>query len=482
MPSLPFVNNQLWAHFSRGGGLAAMLAGWFSNWPKVDWLATLGSFFDTSDDYSRIVAGRNVSQLLLQQRNMDYLIPLRDLVTEMELSRTILYTRQTDHTIHTIYLYLLGVWFFDHGTAYRQVFSECHMAGEQDDRWIFDKFGLYWIFASLMHDVGYLFENITDETVKYRSAVDALFRVDTISVLQQHFPYCKLDNLQKASDIIISKITEWRDANKLPQYATANTPAKILQELDKAPWIQNFIDGADDTTSSLFRLHATHPPEQQPPSYKPSFQFLKAYANTVAKQGYVMGDQPSVDHAYASGLLLLQLTSLRYWMVCTINEQDPPLGDILSGSDSMDRWPGFGYKKEILINDIVTACHATAAHNVLKTVPGAVDELPYKLLPSPLVFFSVLCDELQKWHRFPVGKEWTLAPFDKPLPRESSMYLRLGSVWSRGLPGLGCDDSGIAYNMFDSVYERLCDDDLGTLFSFYGEHYSQWRTLQVLTK
>ena len=36
---------------------------------------------------------------------------VRDIVAQQELRRLIQYGKQQDHTAHTVYLYLVGIWF-----------------------------------------------------------------------------------------------------------------------------------------------------------------------------------------------------------------------------------------------------------------------------------------------------------------------------------------------------------------------------------
>ena len=171
----PSINDQLWIHFLRGGGLASIIR----NRPSgTDWKNNLYRFFTTTDDFNRILEAHDLAKIVLRQYNMEYLVPLRDLVTQMELQRVPVYDKQTDHTIHTIYLYLLGIWFFDNSAEFRKIYTEIESKSNYNERFTPENFNIQWIFAGLMHDIGYLFDNMALETAMFRREIDKLVILD----------------------------------------------------------------------------------------------------------------------------------------------------------------------------------------------------------------------------------------------------------------------------------------------------------------
>lgn len=469
MPSLPSVNQQLWVHAARGRGASEMIRARFSHMRGAGWIPTLATFFDTTDDFSRIVCGRAVSECLLRQRNMDYLVTLRDIVTEMELSRSTQYPKQTDHTVHTLYLFFLGVWMFDHSAHFRKQYSDCCVTGDRSPRWTYDAFLLQWLFAGLMHDVGYVFESVSPATKPYRESVDELFRVDESRILKKHFPYCDAVTIETACSIVSRNIRAWSDAGALPQYAEAMTPKAVVRELDKAPWAKGAVAGMAGSTSSLFQVSEERISARLGFESRPSAAQLMAYGSGAADLGYFGRPPAVVDHAFASGSLLLQLTSLRYWLVRTVAAQQPSAAELLSGRKASDRWPGFSYDYSALIDNIVPACHAVASHNFLPGAMVATSALPFSLEHGPLVFLSVLCDELQQWHRPPVGASLTKAPFSIQPPSEDRIFLQAGAEWPDERPGFGCSDPRLASRVVESVQVKLAEDSLTKMFAFFGE-------------
>lgn len=52
--------------------------------------------------------------------------------------------------------------------------------------------------------------------------------------------------------------------------------------------------------------------------------------------------------------------------------------------------------------DVICACFATTAHNLIGIY--AKDINPISFSSNPLIYLGILCDELQKWDRFPAGE------------------------------------------------------------------------------
>jgi len=94
-----------------------------------------------------------------------------------------------------------------------------------------------------------------------------------------------------------------------------------------------------------------------------------------------------VDHAVASGLFLFRYSTFWFW----IAKRSGFKGSFAVFKDD-------GYPK----GDVVCACFAAGAHNIIGVHAQDIDPLVFD--KNPLLYLGVLCDELQKWDRFPAGE------------------------------------------------------------------------------
>ncbi len=129
-------------------------------------------------------------------------------------------------------------------------------------------------------------------------------------------------------------------------------------------------------------------------------KLLEEYAFEVAKSGYSPdpGGEGSLDHAVGSGLFLLRYSSFWYWLLKHVHDNAPASLNMATS--------GFNYDPLNLEESIIPACRAVAFHNIQPSVKGADQIIPRITLHSePLLYLSVLCDELQIWDRSPAGME-----------------------------------------------------------------------------
>ena len=73
---------------------------------------SIEAFLGATTDSVRLVRASQVSRHILSEYDMAELEDLRSTVQASELLRVIPYARQTDHSAHTLYLYLLGIYLF----------------------------------------------------------------------------------------------------------------------------------------------------------------------------------------------------------------------------------------------------------------------------------------------------------------------------------------------------------------------------------
>lgn len=370
------INEQLLQHYKYGTGAAEYIrkaAPGFTN--------SLSRFLAARSDVKRLQEADKLTTLILGLRDLQDTLELRKFVTTLELKRKIKYDKQKDHTTHTLYLFLFGIWVYDHVNIVRDSINK-HITTERLESKI-KMFVFQWIYASLLHDVGYLFFE-----TKNRSALnfyDKMFSSKRI-----------LSFLGSSDRNLVNDVDQvwgtFLDDYKCWEYSKAQLSAQcILEYLRKISWLEIFEEykGKSDGLKMLL---------MDSDSDKKLIQF----AELVAQQGYPKSKKKNdtkVDHAVASGLMLLQYTSVWYWLYKKIENEYPESFEKLKNLK-------FIYDIEIFENHIIPACRAVVYHSIhqINEFKGCSFP-PVNLEEEPLLYLAILCDELQIWDRFPAGSK-----------------------------------------------------------------------------
>jgi hypothetical protein len=109
------------------------------------------------------------------------------------------------------------------------------------------------------------------------------------------------------------------------------------------PWIED-LGLARDGQTYVFMLFNMS---------KRKAEDLKLFTYKVGNNGYIKNGKGIVDHAVASGLLLLQYSTYWFWLLTNIKRAHPQAYDIMRGLFTNPNY-----------NIIVDACRATAYHNI----------------------------------------------------------------------------------------------------------------------
>lgn len=254
--------------------------------------------------------------------------------------------------------------------------SGCDSPYVEVDR-VDEKFLFHWMYASLLHDVGYAFYDPGSDTNK---ALNSLFSRESVRTL------CE----PGAEAAIKEAHDEWQT------YYSAIIPMnlkphEVLDRMAKAPWVSDLVPDAQGT--DLFDLLELR---EQP--------LLRKYAYDVAHNGYNK-ETGCVDHAVASGLFLLRYSGFWYWLVDHVRRNNHLHYKAVTRCFNNDR--------SNLWENIIPACRAVAFHNVQPDVSTAKEIIPLLTLKDePLLFLSILADELQFWNRPPCGDK-NLAEYQK---------------------------------------------------------------------
>ncbi|MEW4369531.1 hypothetical protein [Paenibacillus kandeliae] len=346
------INNLLLQHIISGQHSSKYLK---ENIPEL--VITLEKFFNTRSDIKRIQLSEIVCEKILEIMDFDDVIPLRSKVATLEIQRKINYKKQSDHTAHTLYLFLIGIWFYDNIDSLRNKIDS-----KIDSKKPIKMFLFQWTFASLLHDVGYLFYSFPDSSNKeYWNFFDEMLSSNFMTKQNKNLNQVENKNFQDVS----AKFEEKYMAIK---HSSQDNAISLIEQLENIPWITEL------TSKNIKGLELLYKDTENLPS-------LNEFAYRMAKQGY--DGTPVVDHGVTGSLMLLKYTSAWYAIV---NSNEPNAF-----------YSKFNYYPAVFNKHIIPACRAIAFHNL--------PEFKFSLNDEPLLFLSVMCDELQIWDRFLSGSQ-----------------------------------------------------------------------------
>lgn len=270
-------------------------------------------------------------------------------------------------------------------------------------------FVFQWTLAALLHDIGYLFyesrmvgnetANVFPDSSKEEQLqafrvfgvyYDKFFR-DAFEGEFDDFSWVKDEvELNVAKDTLREIWNQFE--KKFIQINTRHveTPMAIIEELSRVPWLKVLgIEPVSGKGDSGFDYLIS-------PTVK---EDLVRNAEKIASFGYGNEkEDPRVDHAIASGLMLLQYTSIWYWLSAELEKKV----DVKSPEDKKYKelyhnlYTNYQYPVKVLTDYVIPACRTVIYHNMN-------DKESIKLENEPLLYLAILCDELQVWDRFISG-------------------------------------------------------------------------------
>ncbi|OPA78621.1 hypothetical protein BVG16_12205 [Paenibacillus selenitireducens] len=350
------INSLLLRHFENGGNAAGYLRGRIPGFAAI-----LSDFFASRSDIERIQKAEHLSECILSLTDFGDMIPLRSEVATLEIKRMIAYKKQTDHTAHTLYLYILGVWVYDNITEIRDALDARIHSSKPMKLFLFQ-----WTFASLLHDVGYLFYDFDrGANASSWNIYDRMLSFEYFNQYTDELSDQGKSELEQAWGTLIKTYG-------MKEHASNQNAKELIASLDQIPWLADLIPGYQTG------LLAMELGEEIGPG-------LQRFAYDMASHGY--DGTPVVDHGIASGLMLLKYTSIWYWLHKHSETFHPQLHAELNAK--------FHYYPHIFHKHVLPACKAAAYHNL--------PNVTYSLEQDPLLYLAVLCDELQIWDRFMSG-------------------------------------------------------------------------------
>jgi hypothetical protein len=316
-------------------------------------------FLDATTDAVRLVRASRASSAILDEFDLSELEELRSTIQASELLRIIPYPRQTDHSAHTLYLYLLGIYLFFACEPLRVGIAKFLKKKDKSPK-LLEQFLFQWLFISLLHDIGYIFQGRSNYEIR---AIDRMFRPPKVKLL-----------MDSDDEGLKESVSGQIIAMRIQTLEASRNPEDMLAILRYIPW-----GGPDD----VFTSFSTYGPQDQ----QITASMLEDYAYQVASSGYDGFSEGTVDHAVASGLFLFRYSTFWYWLARNNGFRGP-----------FAIFRGNGYSQE----DVAAACFAAAAHNLIGFYGEKYGPLEFE--KNPMLYLGVLCDELQKWDRFPAGE------------------------------------------------------------------------------
>ena len=372
---------------------------------KDDW-AHFDRFLYASMDEVRLFHAERFAEGILRLIYFEDSIYFRHAVLRRELSGNIGYERQRDHAAHTVHNYLLGWFFLENSQIAKDEARRQFAARLGDRRSVEGYFSSFWPIASLLHDIGYLFEGSIEPMSFSRASQTAILGAEySNDYFCHHFwRAMKLDtNALKTRACKLGTLT-------LPEIQGSSLVAiaHSLRSLASTRAIDSYLrtSGVDLPTLSddAFRLWEQHYRSFKCDSMADRVTHLENAHSILLMDGLPSLAIRVLDHGICGALLQLQSSLLYYEIFCALpaHPTDPLDAEICerfkgptdppTEPDPLAFWAG-----------IVWSTAAVAFHNIAQTKwPGARDpkELRISIKEDVLTFLGILVDILEEWDRY----------------------------------------------------------------------------------
>ena len=382
---------------------------------------SLDRFFGSTMDEVRLYWADEYAGQVLKLRDLDDASHFRHGVLRRELQGDVGYDRQRDHSAHTLNNYLLGWGFFEHSQRFREVL-DVHLQARGDDAAIsVDRraraFGIVWTWASLLHDIGYLFEGslsaVSSETqdTRVRRGVEVvrdffdhrLWSEIGLSAAEDRRLALGTVAPPKFSDASLGAVAD--SLRSLPNLDALR--AQIRTKLDKhGHRVPEHLSKVGGLPSDAFALWRAHYEAYQQPAMVARMLTLEAMFERLVWRGYPGINIRMLDHAVCSGLLSLQYTTLYYALVARFGTDMQPDSRLQSITKAFTERKQ--YREEFWWTLNVWGTAAAAIHNLIQTPPtwdtSNLELTKLRLEEDPIAYLGVLVDILEEWDRYAVQR------------------------------------------------------------------------------
>jgi hypothetical protein len=385
-------------------------------------------FFRSTMDETRQYYADEFSEYILFRNDMLDASYFRNIISRKELAREVDYDKHRDHAAHTLNNYLLGWYFYKNCKPVSDEFNNKIAYLKKSLPVNFNEieyFSHTWVMASLMHDIGYLFEGIIPalSSEPYGDFLRRSAGVVQNFIFHRFWFDTKLDLVY--IDHILNSILKF-------QYEDFNSARTMIQLGDKLATIPDVDQIKNASPYVKQKLNERL-------KYSDSFEMWRMFSEKIfclpadqkrtrrmekLKEAYYelmykgMGDTGSriIDHGVASGLLLLLYHSFFYTIYFQLKCHDQELLEKADKDDLDDfnelknyvlnklPFEHFKYSPDWYFSGILWATSATALHNIQQTEPdiwfGDIEiNGRLSMQEDPLAYLGIMVDLLQEWDR-----------------------------------------------------------------------------------
>ncbi len=389
----------------------------------------LERFLFATMDEIRLRYAAESAKRILSLANLEDADHFRQGVLRREVTGDVTYIRQRDHSAHTLYNYVLGWYIFSKNSIIKNNLLE-HF----ERRGVEPNFRDAWPFASLLHDVGYIFEGSlqvlsTETQVRQISLgaeiADDYFRhrfwtecgVDSIAdrkiVLSQpnlEPPSFSDRSIAGVADSLrsLGDLEELRKAVEKERWNNKRTGANVSprKEIDCISEEYGLPGDAFDLWKKHYRYFRLDTMVER-------VQLMRGLFEDLTREGLGGTGLRLLDHGICSGLLVLLYST--YWFRVFFgfrdgklrNRHEERVRDLFKQSAGITVTQAYWWWAVV-----VWATAAAALHNIQQDKSIRKMNLqikPIRVEEDPLAYLGVLVDCIQEWDRYTVSGEPVIA-------------------------------------------------------------------------
>lgn len=395
------------------------------------WRKQLFEFLDSTMDEPRVQRSQRAAHTALHIYDLAELLHLRRDVLKRETFGNIAYPGQRDHTAHTLNNWLLGWWLVESSgkvkKALKVEFSRRGLLAWNRNPF-HETFGDLWQAASLLHDIGYVFEGAitggsletTSEHVRqgavlvenffrhkflFDSGVRSLAMYDAVQTRLGPEFELRLLHFSEPGNLP----TMAQELGAIDEGTEALRKAAVISEehdahLRQARVARAAAPSGNGMVADAFDLWARSYAHFGQPTMANRVMSLRRMFREHVFDG-IGGSVRVLDHAVCSGLIVLHHSTQYYLLFRALEDggwekthpHDDVYREMIALRDDMRR---SNYHLHWWWASIVWATAAAALHNGLQE--GAIEKL--HLQDDPLAYLGVMVDALQHWDRYVVAR------------------------------------------------------------------------------
>lgn len=381
----------------------------------------LERFLTATMDEVRLTTSDSVVQCILNIIGLEDATQFRDAVLRREISGMIEYEKQRDHSSHTLYNYLLGWYFFIHSETLRDALAvEFEKRGipaarnhpVEQLRTNAEFFGLVWQYASILHDIGYMFEGSLS-----RMSFDQSSKQAEIGARVARHYFNRAVWIENKIDLVVARkqlFAELGQSLAPPAYERTSTLGDIADELRTVGGLDQLLQAVRDDlpdpipgpdlptfSGDSFDLWVHHYEQFGNPAMADRLRSVRKVFNGLIDYGLPKPKIRILDHGVCGGLLQLQASTYYYRLRAAAVSVAAPSAlaqNVLAGGWSPTFW-WIG---------IVWGTAASALHNVQQMPDASELDTAWpgklKLSDDPIAYLGILVDIMQEWNRYSVFK------------------------------------------------------------------------------